>query len=303
MISHKIWNDSSMIGKHWAEVSNLFTSQEVLAMEREILVLLRYDLELTVEEIWAAARPFLRNPFLTVNPTEVAEADAAFAEDSRFKYEATRSGQRRPLQQHQEQQVSPLVYPEIIALPVASSQPTTPISFSQQAHQSSSHEAPLLHPFSSLNYSSIPLSDQPSSQPTQSTCCSPAPFDPFETPVYSPALQSSPLLTSPSLQAIRAPTGANPGIISFSRTHTTRSSAGSTTRATTRLTMRNVSHVVVAAKGASAHPYLHNHPQHLHGHPTVSPGARFKKKKSIASVQRFHLPTSASRFGDPLQTF
>jgi hypothetical protein len=268
-------------------------------MEREILVLLRYDLELTVEEIWTAARPFLRSPFLTINPREVAEAEAAFAEDS---YEDTRSGQRRTLQQ-QKQQVSPPAYPEIIALPLASSQPTTAISFSQQAHQPSSHEAPLLHPFSSLNYSSIPLSDRPSSQPAQSTHCSPVPFDPFETPVYSSALQSSPLLTSPSLQAIRVSAGASPGIISFSRTHTTRSSAGSTTRTTTRLTMRNVSHVVVAAKGASVHPYLHNHSQHLHDHPIIAPGARFKKKKSIASVQRFHLPTSASHFDDPVQTF
>ncbi|PVF95878.1 hypothetical protein CPB86DRAFT_710344, partial [Serendipita vermifera] len=52
MLSHKIWNDSSMVGKHWAEVSTMFTSQEVLAMEREVLLLLRYDLEVTAEEIW-----------------------------------------------------------------------------------------------------------------------------------------------------------------------------------------------------------------------------------------------------------
>jgi hypothetical protein len=291
-----------MIGKHWAEVSNLFTSQEVLAMEREILVLLRYDLELTVEEIWTAARPFLKNPFLAVNPAEVAEAQAAFADDLKLKYEATRLGQFGTLQQQQKQQVLPLAYPDIIALPVASVQPTTPVQFSQQAHQSSSREAPLLHPFSSLNYSSVPLSDGPASQVVQPTCSIPAPFDPFETPDYSPALQSSPLLISPSLQPIRGPAGANPGIISFSRTHTTRSSAGSTTRTTTRLTMRNVSHVVVAAKGASVHPYLHNHPQHPHGHPIVSPGARFKKK-SIASLQRFHLPTSASLFDDPVQVY
>jgi hypothetical protein len=107
-------------------------------------------------------------------------------------------------------------------------------------------------------------------------------------------LKSSPLLTSPSLQAICCPARANSGNVSFSRTHAMRSSVGSTTRTTTRLTVRNVSHVTVASKGTSAHPYLHNHPQHLHGHSSVALGVRFKKKKPIASIQRFHLPTSTS---------
>ncbi|CAG8593293.1 16537_t:CDS:1, partial [Acaulospora colombiana] len=70
MLSHKIWNDSSMVGKHWAEVSTMFTSQEVLAMEREVLLLLRYDLEVTTEEIWKTARPFMGAPWLALSKSE-----------------------------------------------------------------------------------------------------------------------------------------------------------------------------------------------------------------------------------------
>lgn len=257
MISHKIWNDSSMVGKHWAEVSNLFTSEEVLAMEREILILLRYDLELTVEEIWNAARPFMQRPFLAVNSNEIAEAEACVTA-SRLKYETLMYNQAM-------QSVS--------SVPPASS---------------SLHEASLVHPYSSLHYSLLPAS-VPSLQAEQhrptSTRSSPAPVDQSDTVFCSPAFQSSPLLVSPSPQAVSHPTTrANAGgVVSFSRTHTTRSLGGSTTRTTTRLTMKNVSHMTLSTKG-TAHVYL--------GHPSMAPAARLKRKKYIASVQRFHLPTS-----------
>ncbi|KAG8817770.1 hypothetical protein FRC17_011104, partial [Serendipita sp. 399] len=72
MIAHKVSNDSSMVGKHWAEVSNMFTSDEVLAMEREMLQLLKYDLEVTMREIWDVAYAFMTAPFHSLTAAEQA---------------------------------------------------------------------------------------------------------------------------------------------------------------------------------------------------------------------------------------
>lgn len=59
MIAHKLWNDSSMIGKHWAEVSATFTSLEVLRMERDFLRLLNYDTNLSLSDVLFHASTFL----------------------------------------------------------------------------------------------------------------------------------------------------------------------------------------------------------------------------------------------------
>jgi hypothetical protein len=64
-----------MVGKHWAEVSNMFKSDEVLTMEREILLLLQYDLELTTEEIWQTARPFMAAPYMKVSKGDILSVD------------------------------------------------------------------------------------------------------------------------------------------------------------------------------------------------------------------------------------
>lgn len=270
MISHKIWNDSSMVGKHWAEVSNLFTSEETLAMEREILILLKYDLELTVEEIWNVAQTFMKEPFFPFNPQEVAEAGAIVDTSLRLKNEVIM------YQTMLQQELNRTEYDSPIFRPL----PTENTSRSVQ------HKPTPIHPFSSLHYSS--LSSKEAEHQSDSMPASPVPF-PFDALSCSPALQSSPLLASPLLQTVPHP---NSGVIRFSRTHTMRSSAGSTTRTTTKLTLKNVSHVSLGTKGSNAHVYLHNPPQQHHGHPVITPTARMKKRKYLASAQRFHLPTS-----------
>ncbi|KAG8861802.1 hypothetical protein FRB91_000045 [Serendipita sp. 411] len=72
MIAHKMSNDSSMVGKHWAEVSNMFTSSEVLDMEREMLQLLRYDLEVSLNEIWDVSLSFMATPLISLTAAEKA---------------------------------------------------------------------------------------------------------------------------------------------------------------------------------------------------------------------------------------
>lgn len=51
MISHKLWNDVTFIGKQWAQMSNMFDAKDVLSMERELLTLLKYDLKLSMIDI------------------------------------------------------------------------------------------------------------------------------------------------------------------------------------------------------------------------------------------------------------
>jgi hypothetical protein len=59
MIAHKLWNDCSMVGKHWAEVSSMFTSKEILRMERDFFRLLNYDINLSLSEVVLHAPTFL----------------------------------------------------------------------------------------------------------------------------------------------------------------------------------------------------------------------------------------------------
>jgi hypothetical protein len=59
MIAHKLWNDCTMVGKHWAKVSSMFTSKEILRMERDFLRLLNYDINLSLSEVVFHAPTFL----------------------------------------------------------------------------------------------------------------------------------------------------------------------------------------------------------------------------------------------------
>lgn len=56
----------------------MFKSNEVLTMEREILLLLNYNLELTTEEIWQVARPFMTAPYMKVSKSEAMSVDLCF---------------------------------------------------------------------------------------------------------------------------------------------------------------------------------------------------------------------------------
>ena len=261
-------------------------------MEREMLVLLRYDLELTVEQIWAAARPFLKRPFLSVSANRVAEAESAIAGAARTKHEASVTDRLRTLHQHQ--QILPLPRSEGTSSVLTAAQQMPPLRLSQQFRQQPSCDSQLLHPFSSLHRSPLRTNDNPPSGATMAICSSPAPVSPFAASGHSSAFYSSPLMTSPSLLTTCRPTAASHAVINLSRTQTARPNTGSTAKATTRLTVRNGSHLTVSTKSANGHPYLHNHPQLHCDHPAISPVTRLKKKKCIASVQRFYLPTGPS---------
>lgn len=80
MVAHKVYNDSSMVGKHWAEVSDLFASSEVLAMERELLALLNFDLNVNTEEVWSAATRFMIPPFIE-STSMVSKRDEVLLDD------------------------------------------------------------------------------------------------------------------------------------------------------------------------------------------------------------------------------
>lgn len=71
MLAHKLSNDSSMVGKHWAEVSSdLFDCHELLNMERDFLCLLHYDVEITMNDVIRYAPRFLDLPSSLLDRTK-----------------------------------------------------------------------------------------------------------------------------------------------------------------------------------------------------------------------------------------
>ncbi|CCA74761.1 hypothetical protein PIIN_08719 [Serendipita indica DSM 11827] len=99
MIAHKIWNDSTMIGKHWAEVSDLFDPVQVANMEREFLALLRFELQVSNQEIWEFARPFMCAPYLRITPREQAWLDAQDAANRPLSFQVPPPAKTSPVTQ------------------------------------------------------------------------------------------------------------------------------------------------------------------------------------------------------------
>lgn len=58
-LAHKFINDSSMANKHWAEVSDIFDNNDILAMEAQFLKIIRYSLVVSEAEVFEYGRELL----------------------------------------------------------------------------------------------------------------------------------------------------------------------------------------------------------------------------------------------------
>ena len=63
-LAHKFINDSSMANKHWAEVSDIFDNNDILAMEAQFLKIIRYTLVVSEAEVFEYGRQLLGPAFL-----------------------------------------------------------------------------------------------------------------------------------------------------------------------------------------------------------------------------------------------
>jgi hypothetical protein len=53
-----------MVNKHWAEVSNIFDNNDILAMEAQFLKIIRYNLVVSEAEVFEYGRELLGPSFL-----------------------------------------------------------------------------------------------------------------------------------------------------------------------------------------------------------------------------------------------
>lgn len=273
MIAHKVWNDSSMVGKHWAEVSNLFDSREVMAMEREMLGLLKYDLNVTTVEVWWAATRFMSSPFI-----DLSDADLNVLRIGPTGYDRVQlSGQ-------------PLNATGNLGGIFGAIPHQHPPYRTKSVHYHSSFDRK--HPVSDV-YSITQLVPSITSSPAHSSSDSSCKsfYSPLIQPhsfhgeVYfdatSPQPQPSLVPRVSSLSGISAPTGPSPTIPLVSST--TRQQNIPFVRAISALPTVRISGRSKHAAAAAVHPY-----------PTLAPSARLRKKKYLSSVQLLHLPNSMS---------
>lgn len=68
IVAAKFLNDSSPKNKHWAKYAALFSLAEVTLMEKQLLYLLDYDINMTEDELLLHFRPFLSLPQYMPSP-------------------------------------------------------------------------------------------------------------------------------------------------------------------------------------------------------------------------------------------
>jgi hypothetical protein len=235
-------------------------------MEREMLGLLKYDLNVTTEEVWWVATRFMSSPFIDLSDTDLSVLRIGYGRSQLSEHASGNLGSIFGATQHQ--------HPPY---------PTKSIHYHSPFDQR--HPASDVYSFTQLVPS---LTSSPAHSSSDSSCNS----------FYSPIIQSHsfhnevyfdatspqpqpPLVPRVSFSGISAPTGASPKVPlvpSITRQQTIPFVRAISALPTVRISGRSKHGAAVAV-----HPY-----------PMLAPSARLRKKKYLSSVQLLHLPSSMS---------
>jgi hypothetical protein len=241
-------------------------------MEREMLGLLQYDLNVTTEEVWWVATRFMSSPFIDLSDTDLNVPRIGSAGYGRV--------------QLSEQPLNATANLGSIFGAIPHQHPPYETK-SVHYHSSFDQKHPVSDVYSFTQL--VPSTSSPAHSSSDSSCNS----------FYSPIIQShsfhgefyfdaaNPQPQPPlvprvsSLSGISAPTGASPTIPLVSST--TRQQNIPFVRAISALPTVRISGRSKHGAAAAVHPY-----------PVLAPSARLRKKKYLSSVQLLHLPNSMS---------